>query len=76
VVLWASAWDTPQDAQDFARQLRRGWERAVRGRPAGSRWQVDTLSVRGTPLVRLTDAPASWAGWRSLPAVRVAPWRP
>jgi hypothetical protein len=76
VVLWATAWDTPQDAQDFARQLRRQWERAVRSRPDGQRWQVDTLTVRGTPIVRLTDAPASWPGWRSVPAVSVAPWRP
>ncbi len=75
VVLWASAWDTAADAQDFARLLRRYWERATRGRPAGPRWQVDTLTVRGTPLVRLTDAPTRWPGWRRLPAVRVTPWR-
>jgi len=75
VVLWASAWDSPADAQEFARLLRRGWESAVLGRPVGARWQVDTLTVRGTPVVRLTDAPASWAGWRALPAVRATPWR-
>lgn len=75
VVLWATAWDSPADAQDFARLLRRQWERAVRGRAGDRRWQVDTITVRGTPLVRLTDAPPSWSGWRRLPSVTVTPWR-
>jgi len=75
VVVWATAWDSPADAQDFARLLRRQWAAAVAGRAGGSRWQVDTLTLRGTPVVRLTDAPSGWPGWRSLPAVRLTPWR-
>ena len=75
VVLWATAWDSLQDAQDFARLLRRQWERAVLGRTGDQRWQVDTLTVSGTLLVRLTDAPSGWSGWSRLPAVRVGPWR-
>ena len=73
VVLWATAWDTPEDARQFERQLRRGWERAVRERAsaAAMRWQVDTVTVAGASLVRLTDAPASWPGWRRLPGVTV-----
>ncbi len=75
VVLWAVAWDSPQDALEFERAVRRAWERLARDRTdaAARRWQVDTLEVRGVPVVRFVDAPAAWRGWRELPAVRLTP---
>jgi len=71
VVVWALAWDTPGDATEFAQALRQAWERA-RGRgAAGRRWQVDSLVVSGTSVVRLVDAPSAWQGWSRLPAPRL-----
>jgi hypothetical protein len=89
VVLWATAWTTASDADQFERALVAGWGRrtgaAARalGAPqvggadygAGAlarRWRVDRLTVRGTTVVRLVDAPVRWRGWRRLPAVTVA----
>lgn len=71
VVLWASAWDTAQDAAEFARALRTGWARGP-GRAAGRRWQVDALMSRGVSLVRLVAAPNAWAGWARLPEIGIA----
>ncbi len=72
-VVWASAWDTQQDADEFARAARQGWERTARGRAGAGerRWQVDTLTVGGVKVVRVVDAPKAWAGWARLPGVRV-----
>jgi len=72
-LVWAVAWDTPQDAVDFERALRRAWERTAEGRPEARtrRWLVQTLDVAGVKVVRLVDAPAAWAGWSRLPAPRV-----
>ena len=72
-IVWAVAWDTPQDAQDFERALRSGWTRAASARPgeAQRRWQIDTMDLAGAKVVRLVDAPSGWAGWRRLPAPRV-----
>jgi hypothetical protein len=79
VVLWASAWDSEQDAADFERALRRGWGRARAGNGGGGRgagpaprWQVDRLTLGGVPVVRLMSAPSSWAGWRRAPEVRLS----
>ena len=74
VVVWASAWDTPQDAEEFAGAARQGWERTAQGRAgaAARRWQVDTLTVGRVKVVRFVDAPKAWAGWARLPAVRVS----
>lgn len=71
VVVWASAWDTAQDAEEFERRLRRGWDRVARARSAAPsrRWQVDALDVGGVNVVRLVDAPAAWPGFSRLPAV-------
>ena len=70
-LVWAAAFDTPDDASEFERALRRGWDQASRSRPdaASRKWQVDTLDIRGIKVVRLVDAPAAWTGWRRLPAV-------
>ncbi|HEY2806488.1 MAG TPA: hypothetical protein VGI92_11595 [Gemmatimonadales bacterium] len=73
-LVWASAFDTEQDAAEFDRALRRGWDHAAQGRPnaAARKWQVDTLDIGGVKVVRLVDAPLAWAGWRRLPAVTVS----
>jgi hypothetical protein len=70
-IIWVTAWDTPQDAIEFERSLRRSWERAAAG-VRGRRSQIDMLEVQGVKLVRLVDAPEGWAGWRRLPAIRLA----
>ena len=79
-LVWAVAWDSPADAAEFERALRLGWQRrtgAAEGSyaAAGSqrRWRVDRLTLSGVAVVRLTDAPAGWAGWRAAPAVTVTP---
>jgi hypothetical protein len=77
VVLWATAWDTPQDADEFARTLERGWARRTSGRAgvpygpptAQRRWLVERLTIRSIAVVRLVDAPELWAGWSGLPRV-------
>ena len=69
-LVWVTAWDTPADAQEFERLVRSGWERGAR--PAGRRTAVDALEIDGVKVVRLVDAPDGWAGWRRLPAARLA----
>jgi hypothetical protein len=77
VLLWAVAWDTPADAAEFERSLRRGWDRRARtGYRAGRRSMVETLTLNGVPVVRLVDAPLAWSGWSALPAVRLTPPEP
>ena len=78
VVLWASAWTTPQDADEYERALVEGWgaRTVAAGRPLGPgatgtayggatrrRWKVERGTVRGAAVVLLTDAPAAWDGW-------------
>ncbi len=41
------------------------------GRAEARKWRVDRLTIRGTSVVRLVDAPAGWAGWARPPAVTV-----
>ena len=72
VVLWATAWRTPQDADQFQRALTDGWAR-THGRTDAQKWQVDRLTIRGLNVVRLVAAPAAWKGWAHLPAVALAP---
>jgi hypothetical protein len=69
-VVWAIAWDTPQDAAEFTRALRSGWARRA-GQAASRRWQVDELTLGGVSVVRLVDAPDGWAGWARVPEVHV-----
>ncbi|MFI5279497.1 MAG: hypothetical protein ACHQU1_03295 [Gemmatimonadales bacterium] len=72
-VVWASAWDTPQDADEFAAAARQGWERTAQGRAgaADRRWQVDVMTMGRVKVVRFVDAPKAWTGWAHLPAVRL-----
>jgi len=69
VILWAASFDSPQDAADFERHVRRVWERGRGRSQQGNRFSVETRQVAGKPVVVLTDAPAGWAGWSSAPAV-------
>jgi hypothetical protein len=78
VALWATAWDTPQDADEFARALERGWARRTGSAPgrygpptAGRRWLVQRLTLSGVAVIRLMDAPEAWSGWARLPGVLV-----
>ncbi len=70
-IIWAVAWDTPEDAQQFERTLRRSWAHAIQGRPddARRRWQVETLDIGGVKVVRFVDAPTAWTGWARVPGV-------
>jgi hypothetical protein len=87
VVLWASAWTTPGDADEFARALVTGWgaRSGAPGRPLGPgatgadygadpgrrRWKVERGTLRGAAVVLLTDAPVSWDGWSGAGVRRV-----
>ena len=87
VVLWASAWTTPADADEFARALVSGWgaRSGAPGQPSGPaatsadyaagaarrRWKVERGTLRGTAVVLLTDAPSSWDGWSAAGVRRV-----
>lgn len=88
VVLWATAWITPADADEFARALATGWGRrtGAAGPPSESgaaaaygagaaarRWRVERLRLREVSVVRLVDGPARWAGWAAPPATVVNP---
>ena len=68
-LVWFSLWDNAAAADRWARDLGRGW--ATRARP-GRRSSVVRVDVAGHAAVRLVDAPASWPGWKALPAVRIA----
>jgi hypothetical protein len=68
-LVWYSVWDDPQAADRFARGLERAWVRRRSGGQAVRRSEVKRLTIEGRPVVRLVDAPAEWAGWKSLPAV-------
>ena len=86
VVLWASAWTTPADADEFARALVNGWgaRSGAPGQPSGlaatgaeygasaarRRWKVERATTRGAAVVLLTDAPSRWSGWAVAPGAR------
>ena len=71
VLVWYSVWDGGAAATRFARGLERAWDKRAGGR-AGRRSEIQQLTIEGRPAVRLVDAPASWKGWRALPAVRLS----
>jgi len=89
-LVWASAWVSDAKADGFADTLAAAWSRrtGTEGHPGdgavaeagytaggvGRRWRVDRLAAGGVPVVRLVDAPATWAGWRpgGLPTLRLS----
>ena len=73
-IVWAVAWDTPEDAREFERALRRAWaDAAQKAGPdaARRRWRIEMLDISGIKVVRMVDAPTAWPGWARLPAVSV-----
>lgn len=71
VVLWAIAWRTPADADQFERAARDGWAR-THGRTDAQKFLIDRLVVRGVNVSRFVAGPARWSGWSRLPAVAVS----
>lgn len=71
-LVWYSVWDDAAAAGRFAAGLQRAWaKRRPEGR-AARRSEIRQLTVEGRPVVRLVDAPASWAGWRAIPTIRLS----
>jgi len=66
-LVWYAVWDDARSADRFLRSAV-GLRRASR---PGYRAQVDSLEIDGRPATRYTLAPAGWARWAGLPAVRV-----
>jgi hypothetical protein len=91
-IMWASAWTTPAEGEEFERALSAGWSRrtGMTGHVAAAggsvaeygsgaerrRWRVEDLEVGGVTVVRLVDAPARWGRWTDLPALTVSSGRP
>ena len=71
-LVWVSAWDTAEDATQFAQALRQAWS-GLGGLPPGLRWEVRPSTAATSAIVRFTLAPEGWAGWRRPPVVRVLP---
>jgi hypothetical protein len=68
-LVWYSVWDDAAAASRFAAGLERAWrKRRPDGRTA-RRSEIKQLTIQGRPVVRLVDAPSSWAGWKNLPTV-------
>lgn len=71
-LVWYSVWDDAAAAGRFAAGLQRAWaKRRPDGRTARQS-EIRQLTVEGRPVVRLVDAPASWAGWRAIPTIRLS----
>jgi hypothetical protein len=71
VVLWATAWRSSADADQYQRALQDGWARTHGGADA-PKWRVDRLVIRGVPVVRLVAAAERWSGWSRLPSVALS----
>jgi len=69
-LVWYSVWDDAAARDRFAWTLTSAWA-ARRAGTAARRYRVDALTIDGRPGVRLVDAPPTWAGWKSLPGVRI-----
>jgi hypothetical protein len=69
-LVWYTVWDDAAAAERFARGLERAWAKR-RSDGGGRRTEVRQLTIGSRPVVRLTDAPAGWKGWRALPGVQL-----
>jgi len=67
-LVWWSVWETPQSAEKFAAMLERTWD------GNGRRWAVRRETVSGLPAAVLVDAPPTWPGWETVPAVAIPDW--
>jgi len=75
-LVWYSVWDDAAAANRFAGGLQRAWTKRRPPPPAGGRMarrsEIKQLTIDGRPVVRLVDAPANWAGWKAVPAIRLS----
>lgn len=71
-LVWYSVWDDVTAASRFASGLQRAWAKRRADGRTGRRSEVKQLTISGRAVVRFIDAPASWAGWRAIPAIRIS----
>jgi hypothetical protein len=71
-LVWYSVWDDAAAANRFSAGLQRAWMKRRSGGQAVRRSEIKQLTIQGRPVVRLVDAPTTWAGWRALPSVRLS----
>lgn len=69
-LVWVTAWDTAEDATQFAQALRQAWS-VLGGLPRGLRWEVRPATAALWTVVRFTLAPDRWLGWARSPTFRV-----
>ncbi|HEY3933175.1 MAG TPA: hypothetical protein VGL65_01020 [Gemmatimonadales bacterium] len=67
-LVWVTVWDAPRFAAQFQTQIAGPLASHPR---TGYRIAVDSMTVGGSPAIRVVVAPTSWARWRALPPVQV-----
>ena len=70
-LVWYTLWDDKRAAAHFKQGLQSAWAKRRSGGPTVRRSEIRELVVSGVHVVRLVDAPAGWAGWKRVPAIRV-----
>ena len=70
-LVWYTLWDDKRAAAHFKQGLQSAWAKRRSGGPTVRRSEIRQLVVSGVHVVRLVDAPAGWAGWKRVPAIRV-----
>ena len=70
-LVWYTLWDDKRAAAHFKKGLQSAWAKRHSGGPTVRRSEIRQLVVGGVHVVRLVDAPAGWAGWKRVPAIRV-----
>src|SRR5881296_1080841 len=70
-LVWYTLWDNKAAAARFKKGLESAWAKRRSGGSPGRRSQIKQLLVSTVPVVRLVDAPAAWAGWKRVPAIRI-----
>jgi hypothetical protein len=71
-LVWYTVWDDVAAAGRFAGGLQRAWAKRRPDGRTGRRSEIRQLTIAGRPVVRFVDAPATWSGWRAIPAVRLS----
>ena len=70
-LVWYTLWDDKAAAARFMHGLVRAWAKRRSGGSTARRSEIKQLLVSAVPVVRLVDAPVSWAGWKRVPTIRV-----
>ena len=70
-LVWYTLWDNKAAAARFKKGLESAWAKRRSGGSTGRRSEIKQLLVSTVPVVRLVDAPAAWAGWKRVPAIRI-----